>query len=148
MTVRGALRVAVIATPLFAIAALLGFCAFTFSLADKNFEIRRGSFDYYVLLGSTIRNVPLIAAEGEPRFDFRGGDGPKPTETEIAYVSRAAPERIEREIAAYLESRGYKRQANTNPPPADQFAAGSVYFVVVTKGHDGSTKVWVTKAEF
>ncbi len=41
----------------FAIAATLGFCAFVFSLADKNFEVRRGSFDYYVLLGSTIRNV-------------------------------------------------------------------------------------------
>ncbi len=90
----------------------------------------------------------LIEAEGEPGFQFRGGDGPKPTETEIAYISRAAPERIEREIAAYLEARGYKRQANTNPPPADQFASGSVYFVVVTKPHNEATKVWVTQAEF
>ena len=148
MTGRGVFRVAVIATPLVAIAGLLCFCAFVFSLADKTFDVRRGSFGYYALLGSTIRNVPLIEAEGEPTFRFRGGDGPKPTEAEIAYVSRAEAARLEAEIARYLEARGYKRRANTNPPPAEQFASGSVYFVIVTKPEGATTKVWVTKAEF
>ena len=148
MTARGIFRVAIIATPLIALAGLLSFCAFVFSLADKNFQVRRGSFDYYALLGSTIRNVPLIEAEGEPLFHFRGGDGPKPTETEITYVSRAAPSRLEAELARYLETRGYRRQANTNPPPAEQFAGHAVYLVIMTKPQGAVTKVWVTKAEF
>lgn len=148
MTARGILRAAVIGAPLVALAGLLGFCAFAFSLADRNFDVRRGSFEYYVLIGATIRNVPLIEPEGEPTFHFRGGDGPKPTATEIAYVSKADPARLEAALARYLEGRGYRRAKNMNAPPAEQFESGSVWFeIVVKRESENATKVWVTKFE-
>lgn len=149
MRARRAIVWMLMAAPVAAILAYLGIVALAVSLADENFDVRRGSVRYYALFGATIRNVPLIESAGEPRYHFRGGDGPKPTETEISYVSKAPAARVEAEIARYLERRGYARRKNPNPPPAEAFAAGAVYFDIVTKAlPDGSLRVFVTKFEF
>lgn len=149
MRARRALSWLLMAVPVVAIVAYLGFAALAISLAEENFEVRRGSVRYYALFGSTIRNVPLIEAAGKPRFDFRGGDGPKPTETIISYASRADTARIEAELARYLEGRGYARRRNDNPPPAEVFADGSAYFEIVVRPQpDKTIRVFVTKFEF
>jgi hypothetical protein len=137
------------AVPIVAILAYVGVVGLAISLADQNFDVRRGSVQYYVLFGSTIRNVPLIEPADAPRFQFRGGDGPKPTETIVSYASRAEAARIEAELARYLESRGYARRKNDNPPPAEVFASASVYFEIVLKlQQDKTSRVFVTKFEF
>lgn len=149
MRVRRAILWVLTAVPAAAILAYVGVVAFAISLADQNFDVRRGSAQYYALFGSTIRNVPLIEPAGEPRFEFRGGDGPKPTETIVSYVSKADAARIEDESARYLEARGYTRRKNDNPPPAEIFAGGSVHFEVVTRPMpDKTIRVLVTKYEF
>ena len=149
MRARRAILWVLMAAPVAAILAYVGIVALAVSLADRNFDVRRGSVQYYALFGATIRNVPLIEPAGEPRFQFRGGDGPKPTETIVSYDSKARAARAEAEIARYLEQRGYARQKNPNPPPAESFAAGSVYFDIVTKAlPDGKIRIFVTKFEF
>lgn len=140
---------ALVAVPVAAILAYVGIVALAVSLADQNFDVRRGSVQYYALFGSTIRNVPLIEPASEPHFHFRGGDGPKPTETIVSYVSRANAARVESELAKYLEGRGYARRKNDNPPPAEVFAGNSVYFDIVTQPlPDKTIRVFVTKYEF
>ncbi len=135
--------------PLVLVFAYAGIVALAMSLADQNFDVRRGSVQYYALMGSTIRNAPLIEPVGEPRFEFRGGDGPKPTETIVSYVSKADAARLEAELARYLEARGYARRKNENPPPAEEFASGQVSFDIVTQPlPDKTTRVFVTKYEF
>jgi len=137
------------AVPVVAIVAYLGIVALAVSLADQNFDVRRGSVQYYALFGSTIRNVPLIEPAGEPRFAFRGGDGPKPTETIISYASRADAAHIEAGLATYIEGRGYVRRKNDNPPPAEVHASGSVYFEIHARPQaDKTIRVYVTKFEF
>ena len=149
MRARRAIVWVLVAVPVAAIIAYLGIVALAISLADQNFDVRRGSVQYYALFGATIRNVPLIEAAGEPRFHFRGGDGPKPTETIVSYVSRADAARVEAELARYLESRGYARRKNDNPPPAEVFAGSSVYFDIVTQPlPDKAIRVFVTKYEW
>ena len=139
---------ALIGVPIAAILAYIGIVALAISLADENFDVRRGSVQYYVLMGPTIRNAPLIEPVGEARFAFRGGDGPKPTETIVSYVSKADAARIEAELAKYLEGRGYARRKNDNPPPVEVFAGGSVYFEIVTRPQpDKTVRVLVTKFE-
>src|SRR5688572_6452839 len=96
--------------PLTLVSAYVGMVALALSLADQNFDVRRGSARYYALMGATIRTVPLIEPVGEPRFAFRGGDGPKPTETIISYVSKADAALITAELGRYLEARGYARR--------------------------------------
>jgi hypothetical protein len=146
---RRAILSVLMAVPIAAILAYVGVVALALSLADQNFDVRRGSVQYYALFGATIRNVPLIEPAGEQRFHFRGGDGPKPTETIVSYVSRADAARIESELAKYLEGRGYARRKNDNPPPADVYAGGSVHFDVVTRPMpDKAIRVIVTKYEF
>jgi hypothetical protein len=146
---RRAILWVLMAVPVAAILAYVGVVALAVSLADQNFDVRRGSVQYYALFGATIRNVPLIEPVDAPRFHFRGGDGPKPTETIISYVSKAEAARVEAELARYLESRGYARRKNDNPPPAEVFAGGSVYFEVVTRPlPDKAVRVIVTKFEF
>ena len=138
-----------ISVPIAAILAYIGIVALAISLADQNFDVRRRSVQYYVLFGSAIRNVPLIEPAGAPRFQFRGGDGPKPTETIISYASRADAARVEAELARYLEARGYTRRKNDNPPPAEVFAGGSVYFDIVMRPlPDKTIRVLVTKYEW
>jgi hypothetical protein len=145
---RRAILWVLMAVPIAAILAYVGVVALALSLADQNFDVRRGSVQYYALFGTTIRNVPLIEPAGEARH-FRGGDGPKPTETIVSYVSRADAARIEPELAKYLEGRGYARRKNDNPPPADVYAGGSVHFDVVTRPMpDKAIRVIVTKYEF
>jgi hypothetical protein len=135
--------------PMALILAYAGLVALAISLADQNFEVRRGSVQYYALMGGTIRNAPLIEPVGEPRFEFRGGDGPKPTETIVSYVSKADAPRIEAELGRYLEARGYARRKNENPPPAEEFADGKVSFEIVTQPlPDKTIRVFVTKYEF
>ncbi len=137
------------AVPVAAILAYVGIVALAVSLADQNRDVRRGSVQYYALFGATIRNVPLIEQAGEPRFHFRGGDGPKPTETIVSYVSKAEAARVEAELARYLERRGYSRRKNPNPPPSESFAGSSVYFDIVTQPlPDKTIRVFVTKYEF
>lgn len=149
MRARRAILWMLTAVPVAAVLAYVGIVALAVSLADQNFDVRRGSVQYYALFGATIRNVPLIEPAGEPRFHFRGGDGPKPTETIVSYASRADAARIEAETARYLESRGYARRRNENPPPAESFAGRSVYFDIVTLPLPGkTTRVIVTKYEF
>lgn len=149
MRARRAIVWVLVAVPVAAIIAYLGIVALAISLADQNFDVRRGSVQYYALFGATIRNVPLIEPAGEPRFHFRGGDGPKPTETIVSYVSRADAARVEAELARYLESRGYARRKNDNPPPAEVFAGSSVYFDIVTQPlPDKAIRVFVTKYEW
>lgn len=149
MRARRAILGVLAAVPVAAIFAYVGAVALAVSLADQNFDVRRGSVQYYALFGSTIRNVPLIEPAGEPRFHFRGGDGPKPTETIVSYASKAEAVRVEAELARYLEARGYARRKNDNPPPAEIFAGGSVYFEVVTRPTtDKTIRVLVTKYEF
>jgi hypothetical protein len=135
--------------PLALVLAYVGVVALAMSFADQNFEVRRGSVRYYALMGATIRNAPLIEPVGEPSFHFRGGDGPKPTETEIAYVSKAEAARIEAELGRYLAARGHARRKNDNPPPAEVFASALVYFDIVAKPlPDRTIRVVVTKYEF
>lgn len=149
MRARRAILWVLMAVPAAAILAYVGIVALAVSLADQNFDVRRGSVQYYALFGATIRNVPLIEPAGEPRFHFRGGDGPKPTETIVSYVSRADAAHIESELAKYLKGRGYARRKNINPPPAEVFAGGTVYFDVVTRPMpDKAVRVIVAKYEF
>ena len=148
MRARRAVFWLLVAVPVVAIVAYLGIVGLAISLADRNFDVRRGSVPYYALFGATIRNVPLIEAVGAPRFAVRGGDGPKATETIISYASSADPAHIGAELARYLEGRGYARRKNDNPPPADVFAGGSVYFEIVVRAQPGKTaRVFVTKYE-
>lgn len=149
MRARRAIFWVLMAVPIAAILAYVGIVAFAVSLADQNFDVRRGSLQYYALFGATIRNVPLVEPAGAPRFHFRGGDGPKPTETIVSYASTAEAARVEAELARYLESRGYARRRNDNPPPAEVFASGSVYFDIVTQPlPDKTIRVFVTKYEW
>jgi hypothetical protein len=135
--------------PLALVFIYVGMVALAISLADQNFDVRRGSVRYHALMGATIRNTPLIEPVGEPRFEFRGGDGPKPTETIISYVSKADAARLEAELGRYLEARGYARRKHSNPPPAEEFAEGRVSFDIVTQPlPDKATRVFVTKYEF
>jgi len=135
--------------PLALLLAYAAIVALAISLADQNFDARRGSVQYYALMGATIRNVPLVEPVGEPRFEFRGGDGPKPTETIVSYVSKADAARLEAELGRYLEARGYARRKHSNPPPAEEFADGRVAFDIVTQPlPDKAIRVLVTKYEF
>ena len=137
-----------IGVPLALVMAYAGVVALAISLADQNFDVRRGSVQYYALMGATIRNAPLIEPVSEPRFEFRGGDGPKPTETIVSYVSKADAAHAEAELGRYLEARGYARRKNENPPPAEAFADGRVWFEIVTQPlPDKTIRVFVTKYE-
>jgi hypothetical protein len=149
MRARRAILWVLVAVPAAAILGYIGVVALAISLADQNFDVRRGSAQYYALFGSTIRNVPLIEPAGGPRFHFRGGDGPKPTETIVSYASTAEAARIEAELAKYLVGRGYARRNNNNSPPAEVFAGRSVYFEIATAPQpDKPNRVTVTKYEF
>lgn len=136
--------------PVAAILAWFGLLALAVSLADENFEVRRGSVQYYALMGSTIRNVPLVEPAGEPRFEFRGGDGPKPTETIISYASRADAARLEAEIGRYLVARGYERRRYTETAtPLDHYVSGGVSFDIYLQPlPDKTVRVFVTKYEW
>lgn len=145
---RRALAWALVGLPSAAVGLFAAWLAYGFSLADRNFDVRRGSIEYYLLFGATIRNVPLIEPAGAPRFHFRGGDGPKPTETIVTYASKADAARLEAELARYFEARGYKRRENDNAPPADVFGDVPVWFEIVTKAEpDKTIRVFVSKFE-
>jgi hypothetical protein len=74
---------------------------------DESLYTKPGHFAYYACVSSVIRNVPRVMPVNEPTFFASAGDGPKPPQDEIAYISGAAPSEVVATTVHYLSSVGF-----------------------------------------
>jgi hypothetical protein len=82
---------------------------------DESLYTRPGHFAYYACVSSVIRNAPRVMPVDEPTFFASAGDGPKPPQDEITYMSRAAPSEVIATTAHYLSSVGFSRADPSGP---------------------------------
>src|ERR1044071_586400 len=58
---------------------------------DESLYTTPGHFAYYACVSSMMRHVPRVLPATEPTFYASAGDGPKPAQDEMTYLSRAIP---------------------------------------------------------
>ena len=76
--------------------------AFTESL-----YVERGSYAYYLLIPSFIKNVPQPQIVGEPEYYSSCGDGPKPMATGVSFYSKDLKSELFDQINRYAVAAGY-----------------------------------------
>lgn len=83
-----------------------------FSLAFSESEHpERGTLAWYILFtGTIIPDVPLEDISDEPQYYSSCGDGPKPPEVNISFLSPKPIPYLQSQMEGYVESKGYTKQ--------------------------------------
>lgn len=68
----------------------------------------RGTIAYALVIPQVIQGVPQLQPVEEPEFWHSAGDGPKPTQSQITYRSRASSAELRRALGEHFEGAGYE----------------------------------------
>jgi hypothetical protein len=113
---------------------------------DESLYTTPGHFAYYACVSSTMRHVPRVLPASEPTFYASAGDGPKPAQDEMTYLSRAIPSDVVAATARYLSSAGFGSigTSGTSSTAVLRGAASSVT-IAAQPAEAGTCKVKVTQ---